>query len=486
MIIRELEERDLKTRVDWMNDERVNATLNIRLPVSLESTHCWFRRIKEDCTRVDFAFERDGKVVAMGGFTNIVSDVGKAELYIFVNPNEQGKGVGTEAVKLMCQYGFDKIKLNKIYLYTNADNLPARRLYEKLSFALEGYMPREVINNGKIKDRCYYGLYQWTEEVILPLPDVLNFLGFDTLQRDSSFFLCQEVCIDGQRLKVVRDDIFPFIGGGNKARKAMLYERYLKANGYNAVVTTGGIQSNHNRAVALMAAYNGWKCHLVYHGKEERFCSEKGNALLARLSGATMEFVDASGISSAMDSAIDRFKQEGLKPYYITGGGHDLPGGIAFVNAVRQLYEYGLKNRYKPACIVHASGTGSTQAGIMVGLDLVDWSDVKVIGISVARQQERGRQVIADFATQLGAYYGLKKDYTESVIFNTDYLCGGYENFTPEIQSYLEKVMRKTGLIFDTTYSGKAFYGMMDMLHKRLLEDNVLFWHTGGLMNVQK
>ena len=78
---------------------------------------------------------------------------------------------------------------------------------------------------------------------------------------------------------MVRDDIFPFIGGGSKARKAIAYEQYLKEHEYNAVVTTGGIQSNHNRAIALMAARNGWKCHLVYHGTEERFNSEKGNAL---------------------------------------------------------------------------------------------------------------------------------------------------------------------------------------------------------------
>lgn len=77
--------------------------------------------------------------------------------------------------------------------------------------------------------------------------------------------------------------------------------------------------------------------------------------------------------------------------------------------------------------------------------------------------------------------------YGDRIIFNTDYLCGGYEQYTPEMEAYLQQVMRSTGLMFDTTYSGKAFYGMMDYLRKNHLEDKkVLFWHTGGLMNLMK
>ena len=102
----------------------------------------------------------------------------------------------------------------------------------------------------------------------------------------------------------------------------------MRTESYNACVTTGGIQSNHNRAIALMCAKNGWRCHIVYHGSGQRFEAEKGNALLVRKSGATYEFVEASQIGPAMDSAMNRLAAEGLKPMYIHGGGHDLPGGI--------------------------------------------------------------------------------------------------------------------------------------------------------------
>ena len=301
------------------------------------------------------------------------------------------------------------------------------------------------------------------------------------------FMKIDHVQFDNVGLSVVRDDLFPLIGGGGKARKAVEYETMLREQGYNALVTCGGIQSNHNRAMALMAARNGWKCHLCIQGTEERFLSEKGNALLDRLSSAECELIRPEDTAVAMDRAMEGLRKQGYKPYYVHGGGHDLPGGTSFVKAVEQLKRQCDAQDYKPDYIFHASGTGSTQAGIVVGLEKIGWRDVKVVGISVARQYERGRQVIAEFANMLGEYYGMNKDFTDDIFFCTDYLYGGYEQYTPEMADYLERVMKKTGLMFDTTYSGKGFYGKMDIIKKEnLYNKNIIFWHTGGLMNLMK
>lgn len=187
MEIRKLEEKDLQARVAWMNDRKVNSTLNIQLPVTIESTINWYQRIQGNPSRCDFSFEKDGQLVAMGGFTDIDNKVGKAELYIFVNPDMQGKGLGTESIQLMCRYGFKRMGLQKIYLHTNADNLAARHIYEKAGFTLEGFMQKEVINNGKVKDRCYYGLYK-PEEGILPPPLRLLTHSIITRYNPETFF----------------------------------------------------------------------------------------------------------------------------------------------------------------------------------------------------------------------------------------------------------------------------------------------------------
>lgn len=301
-------------------------------------------------------------------------------------------------------------------------------------------------------------------------------------------FLYQEnYTIDNIQLKIVRDDVFPFVGGGCKARKAVAYEEFLKENGYNAIVTCGGVQSNHNRAMALMCAKNGWKCHLCIQGTEERFEIERGNAFIDRLSGAVCELIHPEDTAQAMDAAMEKLKNDGYNPFYVIGGGHNIPGGTCFVDAVMELKKQCDEERYCPDYLFLASGTGSTQAGIVVGLDLVGWSNVECVGISVARQQERGRQVIADFANMLASKYGNEKDYYNRIIFRTDYLLGGYENYSNEMKTYLEKVTRQTGLLFDTTYSGKALFGMMNEIKNRNLEHkNIIFWHTGGIMNLMK
>lgn len=261
--------------------------------------------------------------------------------------------------------------------------------------------------------------------------------------------------------------------------------RFLKLHGYNAVVTCGGIHSNHNRAIALMAMANGWKCHLVYHGQKEDFEKDGGNANLVKMSGASYEFVEVKKISGAMDRAMRSFQEQGLRPYYIHGGGHDLPGGEAFVDAIKELKRQCDIEGYKPDYIFVASGTGSMQAGMAVGLDLIDWGDVKLIGISIARPQDRGKKVIVDFANDLAKHYGINKDYMDTISFVDDYVGKGYDKSSKAEKQFMRKVYNESGLLVDETYSGKALYGMIDIIKKRNLKGNFLFWLTGGPLNVK-
>lgn len=317
-------------------------------------------------------------------------------------------------------------------------------------------------------------------------PNLMDFDEYRRQQMDGKVFLSiEDAIIDETPVKVVREDKMRPYGGGNKARKAISYERFLKEQGYNAVVTCGGIHSNHNRAIALMAMSNGWKCHLVYHGSQEEFNNGGGNADLVKMSGATYEFVAPAEISDAMDAAMIEFKKQGLKPYYIHGGGHDLPGGEAFVDAIKELKARCEKNNYKPAYIFVASGTGSMQAGMAVGLDLVGWSDVQLVGISIGRPQERGKKIIVDFANMLSQHFALNKDYNDSIIFNTDYIGKGYGKGSYAEDNFAKRVRKQSGLILDDTYSARAMYGMVDYIKKNHIIGNVLFWMTGGPLNAR-
>ncbi|HSH52166.1 MAG TPA: pyridoxal-phosphate dependent enzyme, partial [Bacteroidales bacterium] len=180
-------------------------------------------------------------------------------------------------------------------------------------------------------------------------------------------------------IRVKHDDFYPFPGGGSKARKLnyILNENIQKK--YNAIVTAGGNQSNHLRSTALFAAKLGWKLICIIHDdKPERY---EGNLKIVKLTGAELRFVQKAGVKEAMDKAMADLSNEGYTPFYIWGGGHCVEGALAYYDAVKELKAQ-LKE-VKPDYLFVASGTGTTQAGIEIGIREF-LPDCQVIGISVA------------------------------------------------------------------------------------------------------
>jgi len=284
----------------------------------------------------------------------------------------------------------------------------------------------------------------------------------------------------GQPLYVVRDDLYPLYYGGNKARKMAHIIREINRGQYNAVVTTGGIQSNHCRVVALACAEHGWTCKLILHGSREKFFEEKGNALLMRRSGALLKFVEGTEIGPAMDRAMEELKVMGKRPYYLYGGGHNRPGVMAYKEAMDEFNGHWSYSA-PPACIFLASGTGSTQAGVLAGCRMLGWTTTRIRGISVARTGERGRASILE---SLDFVDETMESYQDEIDFEDQYTFGGYGLFSRELSDFTSRMARETGLILDNTYTGKAFYGMLDLLGKEKPDGRVVFWHTGGLLNL--
>lgn len=285
-------------------------------------------------------------------------------------------------------------------------------------------------------------------------------------------------------LSVFRDDLYPFLGGGNKGRKMDLIGHDIFIKKANAIVTTGGIQSNHCRAVAVFAVMNKLECTLVLHGDERAFRTDGGNARIMRDTGVTIIFADtANKIGSLMDEVMIGYEEQGLKPYYIWGGGHTMEGGKAYIDAVKELASYCQINNWFPDYIFHASGTGSTQSGIMAGLDLYNLNNTKVIGVSVGRKAEQATKIVDDFYKDLCNHYDIVCLSRKAIVLD-DYLCGGYGKYNKEIKDLSNQALKKYGFTLDTCYTGKAFYGMQEYINANKLENkNMLFWHTGGVFN---
>jgi len=283
-----------------------------------------------------------------------------------------------------------------------------------------------------------------------------------------------------------RDDLLPLSGGGNKARKMWRIAELVETRQCNAIVTTGGIQSNHARAAALLAAQKGWKCKLILHSAEALNSPPTGNLLLMQLTGAEIEVVSPEQISESMKCAMEELRFRGYAPYEIPGGGHCIAGGLAYVEAIDELNQQLHSIDWFPEHIVLASGTGTTQAGIVVGLENLGIA-AQVHGISVARKNPRGSNVLSEMCSELRMHLGLTSSETRvRSNFWDNWIGDGYERASKKVLETIRLASRLEGLILDPTYTGKAFTGLIALVEQKEIPpgSKVLFWHTGGLLNL--
>src|SRR5690554_7071360 len=151
-----LEREHLQRRVLFLNDPEVQKTLNFDFPTSLSKTEAWFSKNVLASNRVDFVFKdsETSSIIGFGGFINIDHKTSKAELYIFIgDKNYWGKGFGRDGYKLLVNYGFRELGLNRIYLHQLADNAKAIKATEALGWHVEGLLRQDMWSHGQLKDQ---------------------------------------------------------------------------------------------------------------------------------------------------------------------------------------------------------------------------------------------------------------------------------------------------------------------------------------------
>lgn len=156
--IRKFERTDISKKVDWINNPENNQYLHYDIPISVAGTEKWFDSHINDTNRFDAVMEADGVPVGTIGLLNIDRNNSKAEYYVAIGDTAyKGKGVAKEASHLILQYGFEELGLNRIYLFTEIDNIAAQKLFEKVGFRREGVSRQDIISHGKYVDRVAYG-----------------------------------------------------------------------------------------------------------------------------------------------------------------------------------------------------------------------------------------------------------------------------------------------------------------------------------------
>ena len=277
--------------------------------------------------------------------------------------------------------------------------------------------------------------------------------------------------------------------GGNKLRKLEYIVPDAIASNADTLVSIGGVQSNHTRMVAAVAAKIGMKCRLVQESwvpHEDAVYDRVGNILLTRLMGADSRIVEDGfdiGIRKSWEDAIQSVKDEGGKPYGIPAGASVHPlgglGYVGFAEEVRQQEaEMGVRFDYIIVCVV----TGSTQAGMIVGF-AADGRGDRVIGIDAsgtpAQTRAQVRRIVDGTAELVELGRAVRDD---EIVILEDYAYPAYGVPSAETNNAIRFGARTEAMITDPVYEGKSMQGMMDLVRKGFFPDGskVLYAHLGG------
>lgn len=277
--------------------------------------------------------------------------------------------------------------------------------------------------------------------------------------------------------------------GGNKLRKLEYIVPDILRSGADTLVSIGGVQSNHTRMVAAVAAKLGLKCRLVQESwvpHEDAVYDRVGNILMTRLMGADSRLVDDDfdiGIRKSWKQAINEVEQEGGKPYPIPAGAsvHKL-GGLGYVGFAEEVRtqeaELGFSFDYVVVCVV----TGSTQAGMVVGFAADARAD-RVIGIDGSGTPEQTWSQVREIVTNTAELVELGREVRdEEIVINPDYAYPAYGVPSRETNEAIRFAAQTEAMITDPVYEGKSMQGMIDLVRKGFFPDGsrVLYAHLGG------
>ncbi len=292
--------------------------------------------------------------------------------------------------------------------------------------------------------------------------------------------------LGGPNLYIKRDDCTGLGSGGNKTRKLEFLMADAVHHGADTIITQGATQSNHARQTVAIAVKMGMKCEILLEdrtGSKAENYKKSGNVFLDHLFGARVQEVPGgTDMNAAMATLADELRAKGQKPYIIPGGGSNPIGALGYVTCALEMVNQFNTQDLRVDCVVHATGSAGTQAGLVVGLEGTR-SQIPVLGIGVRAAKEAQETNVYNLAVKTAELLGVAGSIKrESVMANCDYVGGGYGVPTPGMIEAVTLVARLEGILLDPVYSGKGMAGLIDLCRKGHFKkgENVVFLHTGG------
>ena len=300
--------------------------------------------------------------------------------------------------------------------------------------------------------------------------------------------------LGGAQVWAKREDLNSGIAfGGNKTRKLEYLVADALAQGCDTLVSIGGVQSNHTRQVAAVAARAGLKCVLVQESWvdwPDAVYDKVGNILLSRLAGADVRLVKAEfgiGFKESWENALREIEERGGKPYAIPAGASDHRlGGLGFAGWAYEVAEQEQQRGVFFDTVVGCSVTGSTQAGMVAGFRSLEQSGGRVrrvLGVDASAKPVETHEQVTRIAAGTAELIGVEAPVTgDDVELDERYHAGIYGIPDERTLDAMRTAARTEGMITDPVYEGKSMAAVIDLVGRKEIEptSTVLFAHLGG------
>ncbi|MGD9346320.1 MAG: D-cysteine desulfhydrase family protein [Candidatus Aminicenantes bacterium] len=304
--------------------------------------------------------------------------------------------------------------------------------------------------------------------------------------------------LGGPEIYMKRDDLTGLAFGGNKSRKLEFIIPDVLDKGADTIITWASLQSNWCLQTAAAARRYGITPVLVLFKTYDLPEEYDGNLLLDYILQADIKIREAEtgkvvtqeDAEKILEEVVFEVKEWGHTPYVAPIGGSmvsgsmDKPlGAISYAQAYAEMLEQTESLGFQPDYVIHATGSGGTQAGLAIGAKALT-PDTKVLGISVSDEKEKFSQdvftIVQETAKALDLDIALDKEADVHVL--DEYLGDGYGIVTKDISDTIRQVSLKEGIFLDPVYTGKAMTGLVDLVEKGAIdkEGRVVFFHTGG------
>ena len=281
-------------------------------------------------------------------------------------------------------------------------------------------------------------------------------------------------------LYIKRDDLIPFSFGGNKVRIAYEYIKDLQEKKCTCMLAYGNSRSNLCRAIANMCNIYNIDCYVISPIEEGQQYVVTNNSIIVEQLVKKIIPCQKSEVPQTIEKTLNDLKAHREIPYYIYDEDNVQSAIKAYIKAYDEIKAYEEKRKIYFDYIFLASGTGTTQSGLICGQVIHNDTDRNIVGISIARNKQRGLSVIKKNVNTFLKNNNLEENNIK-YDFADEYVLEGYGKYDLEIQKVIKNMLFNNGIPLDTTYTGKAYWGMKKYIEKnKIINKNILFIHTGG------